>query len=267
MTNSTNRPIEKRPSQRQGVRKGRKIDLPFIKEWLAAEVQGGRGFIHNWRMIEDACAEGQMLVWIDQQGPVGFLTHGISPSSILQIKTDRKRRGIGRALVERAIKAEEARDNAVLIVQCEPATSIEFWKSMGFETQRNNPHDRIVYMQRLSTKRHSQVTGDEMVLITIQVFAEAVLYNEGAPHTAIPDRVYHVHGRYDDRTHDIALVHRVSISHEPALKDPVIEINMGGFEIMPRMKAKREAARAAGVVETDYGWYIDVIKRSAVPKT
>lgn len=263
MTTPTNRPIEKRPPQRRGVRKGRIIDLPFIREWLALEVRGEQGFIHNWRMIEEACSEGQMLVWVDQEGPIGFLTRGISPSSILQVKSDRKRHGIGRALVERAIREEEANDNAVLVVQCEPTTSIEFWKSMGFETQRGSPHDRIVYMQRLSTKRLSHVTVDEMVLITIRVFAECVLYKESTSHTAIPDRVYHVHGRYDEKTHDIALVHRVAISHEPALRDPVVEVEMDGFEILPRMKVKREAARAVGFVETDYGWYIDVIKRSA----
>lgn len=262
MTNPTNQPIEKRPSKRRGVRKGRTTDLPFIREWLALEVRGEQGFIHNWRMIEEACSEGQMLVWVDQEGPVGFLIRGVSPGSILQVKSDRKRHGIGRALVERAIREEEVHDNAVLVVQCEPTTSIEFWKSMGFETRRNSPYDRVVYMQRLSTKRLSYDTGDEMVLLTIRVFAECVLYSDSAPHAAIPDRVYHVHGRYDEKTHDIALVHRVSISHEPALRDPVVEVKMDGFEILPRMKVKREAARAVGFVETDYGWYIDVIKRS-----
>lgn len=267
MTSPTNRPIEKRPSQRRGVRKGREIDLPFIREWLALEVRGEQGFIHNWRMIEEACFEGQMLVWVDQEGPVGFLIRGISLGSILQVKSDRKRHGIGRALVERAIREEEARDNAVLVVQCEPTTSIEFWKSMGFETHRVSPHDRNVCMQRLSTKRLSHVSDDEKVLVTIRVFAECALYNQNASHTAIPDRVYHVHGRYDAKTHDIALVHRVSISHEPALRDPVVEVCMEGFEVLPRTKAKREAARATGFVQTDFGWYIDVIKISTESET
>jgi len=50
-------------------------DLPYIQEWLKHEIRHGAGFINNWYMIQDACAKKLMTVFVDAQGPVGFLTY------------------------------------------------------------------------------------------------------------------------------------------------------------------------------------------------
>lgn len=64
-----------------------------------------------------------MLVFEATVGVVGFLTCGISRSSILQVKSRYMRRGIGRALVERGVADEVAEGNPIQVVQCESQSS------------------------------------------------------------------------------------------------------------------------------------------------
>ena len=128
--------MEKTRKIKGSVRTAVGADLPFIQEWSTREARNGDGFINNWSVIQKACAEKQMTVFFTLEGPVGFLTYGISHGTILQTKSSCQQRGIGRKLVEHAIRKEEALNNTVLVVQCEPHSSVEFWSQMGFEVHR-----------------------------------------------------------------------------------------------------------------------------------
>lgn len=235
-------------------------DLPFIQEWLKHEVRNGLGFINNLDMIQDACAKKLMTVFVEAEGPVGFLTYGISFDSILQTKSDCQRRGIGRALVEHAIRNEETINNAVLIVQCEPRSSVEFWSKMGFEAHRDGgdfKHQKSIYMQRLSKVVHSHVQGDELEMVTVRVYPENALYSK---EPVKPDRVHYVMAKFDENTRTLELAHRVSLAHEPMLKDPVVEVSWSNMDIVMG-KAKHEKAQAVGFKRTpNYcGFFLDVI--------
>lgn len=95
--------MEKTKKMKGSVRTAVDADLPLIQEWLKRETRNGHGFINNWGMIQKACAEKLMTVFIGAEGPVGFLTYGISHDTILQTKSSCQQRGIGRALVEHAM--------------------------------------------------------------------------------------------------------------------------------------------------------------------
>jgi GNAT superfamily N-acetyltransferase len=242
------------------VRTAVTADLPFIREWLKSEERNGVGFIHNWGMIESACAKKMMKVFVTAEGPLGFLTCGISYDTILQTKSDCKRHGIGRALVEHAIRDEEALNNAVLVIQCEPRSSVEFWSKMGFEAHRNAEdfmHETSIYMQRLSKAANPRPLGDDVEMVTVRVYPESALYSE---EQVKPDRVHYVMARLDEAKRTLELARRVSVAHESMLKDPVVEISWGGLDII-KGKAKHEQAAAAGFKRTpnECGWYLDLV--------
>ncbi|WP_372438132.1 GNAT family N-acetyltransferase [Pseudomonas chlororaphis subsp. aureofaciens] len=245
---------------RERIRAAVKTDLPFIHRWLELEARGRRGFIHNWHLIEKALGEGEMTVFTDAEGAVGFLTYGISPSSILQVRSDRQGQCIGRELVEDAIRREEALNNAVLVVECEPNSSVEFWARMGFEVHRHTGYSGYqgpVYMQRLSKIPHESVRGDELEMISIHVYSSSVLFSDSGKGT--PDRVYYTMARLNYKKRTLELARRVSVADEPMLRDPVVEICWGGQIFMG--KAKHQAAATIGLKRTPnhHGWYLDVI--------
>ncbi|MEN5315371.1 GNAT family N-acetyltransferase [Pseudomonas koreensis] len=230
---------------KRGVRTAVNADLPYIQEWLKHEERNGEGFIHNWHLIEKACANKQMTVFVDAERPVGFLTRSISLDTILQTKSDCQRRGIGRALVEHAIRHEEALNNAVLVVQCEPPSSVEFWSKMGFEAHRDREdfkHNSSIYMQRLSKVVHPHVRGDRLQMVTVRIYPENALYPE---EPVKPDRVHYVMAKLDEKSRSLELAHRFSIAHESMLKDPVVEVSWSGWDIVMG-KAKHEEAVAVG---------------------
>lgn len=246
--------------ERRSVRTAVPSDLPYIHEWLKHEVCNGVGFINNWPMIQDACAQNRMTVFVDAEGPVAFLTRGICGDTILQTKSDCQRRGIARALVEHAIRYEETSNNAVLVVQCEPRSSVEFWSKMGFEAHRDAEdfkYHKAVYMHRLSKLVHPHVRGDELEMVIVRVYPEKALYPK---EPVKPDRVHYVMAKFDEKTRTLELAHRVSVAHEAMLKDPVVEVSWSGMDIVMG-KAKHEKAVAVGFKRTPNccGFYVDVI--------
>lgn len=244
-----------------GIRLATASDLPQIHSWLKDEMHNGCGFINNWEIIEDACNSGLMTVYVASGSPVGFIINGLSRGTILQTKTSCKRRGIGRALVEHAMRAEDAKNNAVLVIECEPRSSVEFWQMMGFEAHRGNRFecsDSEILMQFRSRKAHPNFHCSEPVMVTVCVYPEDALYSEGR---FKPDRVHYVMGRFLAKSRSIELAHRVSIAFEGLLKDPVVDVSFEGFPVY-KGKVKHDGSAAIGFKQTPNraGWYLDVLK-------
>lgn len=236
-------------------------DLASIRAWLELEERDGEGFIHNWSLIEAAAAEQEMMVLSGADGLVGFLTYGLTLGSILQVRSDHKRRGIGRQLVEHAIRKANAVGNPILVIQCEPKSSIPFWRRMGFvphrERDHGGPYDSV-YMHRVSAMEHAEVCGDDLHRVVIRTYPEWKLYRDGEE--VIPDRVYYAAARLEgDRI--LRLDHRVCVVHEPALRDPVVEIEVWGRAWFLD-KVKRDAANKMGFQATSNGcgWYADILR-------
>lgn len=240
-------------------------DLPYIHSWLVKEACGAAGFLNNWEHITSACMDGEMLVWCEDGAPIGYLTRGINLGTIVQVREQDQGRGIGRALVQRALAGEDKVNNAVLVIQCMPERSVEFWRQMGFEAQRPRHQGRIgeaIYMQRLSTVRH-QLAGaiEDMHLVVVNTYPEHVLYASNQVSQMPPDRTHYVMAQMTPDARVLKLAHRVSIAQEPALGDPVVEITWGGMPLLKKMKAKRSAAEKAGMKATPngWGWYLDTV--------
>lgn len=231
-------------------------DLPLIYEWLKHELRDGIGFINNWTLIQEACSEQKMTVFVTDDGPVGFIIGGISYGTILQTKSIYQRQGIGRALVKHAIAEEEAKNNAVVVLQCQPQSSVEFWLAMGFQPHRAGSYSDSIYMHRLSQKNHAHVKGDDLSVATINVYPEAIWYTKGKK----PDRVHYALVGYDQKKQTLHLAHRVSVASEKALGNLVVEIVWGGLDIY-RGKVNDLGAEAIGFKTTPNccGWYLDTI--------
>lgn len=241
------------------LRKASSPDLPIIRKWLAAEEVDGFGFIHNWGIIENAFAEGVMTVFDGPEGPVAFITRGISYGTILQTRSSHLRRGIARLLVQHELRREEALGNAVVAVQCCPSTSVAFWTAMGFEPHRERSSDSI-FMHHLSRRINDELIGEDLQSVTIRTYPESALYSKTP---MAPDRVYCVNAWHDPQYKTLDLAHRVSIANETALGDVAVEVSWNNRTIYLG-KAKREKAMDIGLCPTPNGcgWYLDWIDLS-----
>lgn len=174
------------------IRDVTEADLAYIGDWLSREERDGKGFIHNWSMIEKAASRGEMIVSTSEERPVAFLTCGLSRDSILQVKSEDKRSGHGRALVEHALQIENARGNSVVVIQCEPKESIEFWSRMGFLPYRDrcgfNNGDNIYFYKCIDSEM--KVSGDALHLVSVSIFPHSKLF--GRQDDVFPDRLHYV---------------------------------------------------------------------------
>jgi len=116
-----------------------KRDLSVIRRWLNAEFQRDHvGFYHNF--VSTTCGP----VWVCKQvgipSVLGFLSGHLSTTpymNIMQVREKFKRKGIGRQLVSFFLHQAEQYDPLGIEIQCQPRSSIPFWKRMGFvEVQR-----------------------------------------------------------------------------------------------------------------------------------
>ena len=110
-------------------------DLACIRTWLREERdQGERGFKCNWSIIEEGFTEGRLVVIRDPQSAVAvaFRVGGLLSPSIMEVHPSHRKRGYGAEIVEYFIEQARKESVNVLVVQCQPRTSIPFWKAMGF---------------------------------------------------------------------------------------------------------------------------------------
>lgn len=243
------------------VRAALHSDLVFIRDWLTAEEVDGFGFIHNWTLIENACAEHDMTVFAALEGPVAFITRGLSHSTILQTKSSHQRLGIARLLVQHELKREESLRNAVVVVECCPSTSVAFWSAMGFEPHRETAGNSI-YMHHLSKLTNEEIAGADLQCLTISTYPQSALYSK-LP--VSPDQVSKVRVWHDPQYKTLDLAQRVSIANESALGDVVVDLTWNDRTLY-RGKAKHDKAFDIGLCPTPNGcgWYLDLIDLSQV---
>ena len=245
---------------RSSIRRSTDSDLEAIHKWLIEEderdVQGN--FLCNWNLTKNCHEDGELLVYFDgkTQLPVAYQWGGLLNSGILQVKEDFRGQGIGAKLVARRIKEAYKKDECILKIQCQPSTSIPFWKKMGF-TIFTERHDNYAY--RILEKTFPLPVDGISVNVIIRFYPEDRKWSDALiepiecfspPSVMTMDNVIH-------------LSKRVSFFEDAYRKntdrDVVVEIEVDG-NIIYFDKAKYSEAQYRGMKRCRNGFYIDKVQ-------
>jgi len=120
--------VEFRPSSTQ---------LARIKAWLMEENNVlGEGFFCNWEVIQDSFDNKRICVLVLEKKEIGFITwfdrDKVNTIQITEIRSEFRRLGYGRYLVDALTERLAKRGSLVLELYCQPAKSEKAWKKLGF---------------------------------------------------------------------------------------------------------------------------------------
>ncbi|GJL60869.1 MAG: N-acetyltransferase [Nitrospirales bacterium] len=233
-------------------------DLIKILEWLneedRAQIHGN--FLCNWRLTQQFHENGRLLVLIDklQAVPVGYQWGQLLQPGILQIRNEWRGKGLGRLVVEHCVELAQQQDEAVLLIECKPASSIPFWKRMGFEIVEG-AHGGNAEGYRVLSKKLELPGNGEPVEVRVSSYPEEKKWKPDTPPlsafspTAVRDSDGLIH--LNERA--------AFISGGPnGIGDLVIEILMDNAVIYCD-KAKYEAAEKHGVQRCENGFFVDLV--------
>lgn len=236
-------------------------DLAKLKVWLEDEWKRyDDGFFCNWRMIEEACNEGRLLIIHEDGDPVAFLADSNHGPDILQVQREYRGRKFGRRLAEAARERAVDRGLSVMEIQCAPRSSVPFWIHMGF-TLNPDHEERVsgVHAHRLLSKEHKLGTGSSAEY-SISLFPRARDWKlDTAPHFT----------RTGSGTMDgtiLQLSERIALFDAATHlnTDMVVRVEVGQF--LYEDKLKRPSAHDVGVRrDAGYNYYIDTVDVSAAP--
>ena len=241
------------------IRQSKQSDLRAIHSWLKKEdAEGVRdNFLCNWEVVENFHKDGRLTVYVDGLTgvPVAFQLGGLLHPGILEVRIDMRRKGTGRKLVEHCVAKAREKDENFLIIQCEPPSSIPFWRSMGIKPFGDQIQSKLAY--RALGRKHQLPSGGKDTEVATKFYSEERKWTTG---DSIPP--YEVL-----RTAAVVMADGVVYLEERAAfckqiygekGDPVIEIIVGGE---PRYldKAKYPEATRIGVRRCTNGFYIDQV--------
>lgn len=114
-----------------------RLDLERIEEWLIEEErESNEGFYCNWKIIEKAFKNKQLITLNFKEKPIGFLVWSKGEIyveiDIIEIKPEYRKRGLGRAFFEQISDYLKKKGVLVIMLFCSPSESEFFWKKMGF---------------------------------------------------------------------------------------------------------------------------------------
>lgn len=231
------------------IRQSQDVDLPAILTWLKVEYDQagtGTGFWCNRSIIEQAHDDCRLVVADDgdTDRAVAFQVGGLLHPGILEVRPDKRGMGFGRRLVEYCIARAREEDECVLHIECNPASSVPFWKRMGFclfsdAFGERCPSDARNHAFRILNKGHGNVPA-ESVEVPVQIRFRAEC---GVTLTQSQLSGYRLNHR------QLVLQHRV-VAYCPsrafALGDAFVDVHINGRSLYSG-KAKYEEAKAIGV--------------------
>jgi len=229
-------------------------DLEFIKMWLKQEqIDTEEGFFPNWNIIEKVYQNNRLIVLIINDSACGFAVCRKSGIDILEIHPDFRKRGYGRFLVQYIIDKAYEDDLSVVRIECEPETSIPFWKKMGFTVYETKELDKNYIGYKVLERKLTLLKGKE-IPFSISFYPEEVRYEKNIE----PFKIYRGIGSVNNLG-EISLPERAICFYPQSEKDPVVLININGKEVY-KDKVKRSAANSFGVQGYDgYVYYLDKI--------
>ena len=256
--------ISAEPRKNPNVRWATDADLVGIRTWLEAEEQAkpDSTFLCNWASTERWHKDGRLLVHVDPatQATWGYQWGGLVESGILEVRREKRGRGIGKALVEHCLALAVEANEPILEVHCQPPTSLVFWERMGFvqriyEYDAETAHyDRDVVAYRVMPLSLKAPAGGEPVQVTFEWFPEKRKWDNGTPAqlTRVVQAV-----RLGDEVH---LPERVLCYADLIGRDLVVRVLVGGQEWYCD-KARYAEAAALGVQRCFNGFFVDKLRQ------
>jgi GNAT superfamily N-acetyltransferase len=116
--------------------------------WLEAEERDtGEGFLCNWNVIYQTFEEGKLYIVEYDSTAIALLAWWECPPNagidILTVQPKFRRKGIGRLLVNSFLDKLKKKGVNKVRIQSMPTTSEDFWLSLGFYEEPDNPCERI----------------------------------------------------------------------------------------------------------------------------
>ena len=245
------------------IRYSTDIDLEEILLWLEDQDRAGvDGTFHcNRNLTIENHNEGKLLVYIDSETnkAIAYQWGGLITPGILEVRADKRRQGIGKALVEYRINEALINNNCLLRIQCEPASSIPFWKRMGFQLYGNNMKN---YAYRLLRKKHDLPDNGIGVPVKISFYPEQRKWNDNT----LPIKTFTPYAVQTPNDY-VYLSERISFfdTTNEFRQDTVISIHVDG-KLIYLDKAKYEEAIELGVSRDNGAFYLDKIKSNKAHK-
>ncbi|MBV8502652.1 MAG: GNAT family N-acetyltransferase [Paucibacter sp.] len=234
------------------IRPATDADIPKIWAWLKQQRRSG---------VEDSLMSGfeqyvlkygtrDMLVFVDKRSDehVAYQCGDLLKPGLLEVRTDVRRRGIAKALVEHRMAEAAAAGEDILRIQCVPS-SIPFWKSMGFTILPGNQDELTAF--RYMERKLPQPKNGRPVQVSIEWFSWERLWNPSIKPTQVDMIGGVVVGC------NVFLARRALFAH--ALKEPgdmIVRICVDGVEWYREFVGHRPL----GVQDCANGWYLDGVK-------
>lgn len=245
-----------RPHALSPIRLSTAGDLAAIHTWLVDEhakhIEGN--FLCNWKLTARAHRDRRLLVYVDPPSGLaaGYQWGGLTEPGILQVKSDMRGRGIGRALVQYRIHQALRKDDGLLFIECTPSSSVPFWQKMGFTLHEV---DGKTYGYRVLGKALALLPGGVPLVVEIRFYAEEAKWNPVAAPLQVftPQAFVYSDGliRLSERVHFFERLY-------PDIGDAVVEVLVNGKSIY-RDKAKYDAASRLGLrcCRSANGYFLD----------
>ncbi len=228
-----------------------------IGDWLVEECEQGvpANFYENWTELHRQNKDLSVLVLIDETDdmPVAYQFGRLLETGILQVRNNWRRKGIGRLFVEYCCQLALQDNEMVLLVECQPSSSIPFWETMGFNIfSRSNCRNKKGV--RVLSKKLDLPDGGQSKLASVSWFDSDRLFKTNlTPKVNFRTDATFLAGK-------IYFSERVSFpSVYPGLReDAVVEIVLNE-KLIFLDKAKHPDAESFGVKKCRNGFYVDTI--------
>jgi GNAT superfamily N-acetyltransferase len=244
-------------SKRSRIRRSTDDDIPAIHAWLLDQTTRNvrDTFLCNWELTKEQHEKGDLLVYFDgaSEQAVAYQWGSLVYPGIMEVRQDMRGKGIGGRLVNYRIRQAYKRNQCILVIQCEPSSSIPFWQRMGFTLFDCNKRANFAY--RILEKKLQLPANGLQIDVAIRFFPEERRGNKKILPFSVsrPDALQTSDGI-------VHLAERVVFFSElhPDSGDPVIEVEVAR-QTRFCDKAKYPGARNIGVQRCDHGFYIDYV--------
>lgn len=233
------------------VRPATAADVRFIESWLPKDYSVGT-LAMNWHITKKVFEEGGVSVWEDAATgkPVAYCWGSLnSHDSVLEVQPEFRGTGVGRAMAEFMIENCLAKRDPLLEIHIAPDTAEEFWQRMGFEIHWD--YDKC-YGRRLLELPQPIVSGKRRS-VTVTFLPDGAEWSANVN----PLELHQLVGT-EVAGGNIVLEKTAAHFRLQNGDHLVIEVRVDG-QSRYRGRAKREAAKAIGVVECKSGFMISEI--------